>query len=142
ASAGGLRPLDLAGEFRLAFEVDEGRGPAGAVLARRQHGKAPIPLGAAIAHGGVADLHAGERPLDLRVERRAAGADDELWRALVGKREQLPHVHVAGEGEIEAVGQLAAPGAQRLLERAVEREISPDAPDRAVADEHAAGRRL
>src|SRR5712672_1475641 len=90
--AAGLGGFDPAGKFLPAPGGDECQAPV--ILVGRHQRKAELVLDAATAHGGAADRHAGELAPKGCVQRRAAGADDEDRRALVGEAQHLENMHV------------------------------------------------
>src|SRR5262245_41153480 len=108
---------DLAPEQWPARQIAKRRVPLAAALAlASKHGVAEAVIGAAVAHRGAANRPAGKVALDPAAQQRASGAEHELRAALVGKAQHLRDMDVAGERKRDAVGQLAVPRRERLLQ--------------------------
>ncbi len=134
--AGDLSVTDCTAEQLRAAGVAKGGGPALAVPRGLEHGEAEAVVGTAIGHPAARDRLAAEIVLDLAGEQCAAGAEHELRAALVGEAQDLHHMDMAGQRERDAVGQLAVPVRQRLLQGGVD-SAAPrtESPDRAVGEQ-------
>ena len=134
--AGDLSVTDVTAEQLRAAGVAKGGGPGLAVPRGLEHCEAEAVVGTAIRHPAARDRLAAEIVLDLAGEQRAAGAEHELRAALVREAQDLHHMDMAGERERDAVGQLAVPVRQRLLQGGVDGAAPrTESPDRAVGEQ-------